>query len=117
MHYEIVPVQVPPLTVHFINDSPRVINTSMEADIVVSRPAQSLVCSLRSAFVDLSVNCEFILSNNFLWHCMLICIKMYGYSLLGLYDLVSYPISIDYMVKQRLCAQCLYRFKWTCSVF
>ena len=45
--------------VHLINNSPRVMNDAVEADIIVSRPAQSLVCSLRSAFVDLSMECKF----------------------------------------------------------
>ena len=59
-----VPGQVPPLTVHFINDSPRVMNNSVEADIVLSRPVQSLVCNVRSTSVDISMDCEFRKQNS-----------------------------------------------------
>ena len=41
------PDQVPPLLVSFINDSPRVMRDSVEADILLSRPVQSLVCRLK----------------------------------------------------------------------
>ena len=57
--YTTVPAQVPPLTVHFINDSPRVINNSLEADIVLSRPVQSLVCYLKSTSMSASMDCEY----------------------------------------------------------
>ena len=54
-----VPAVVPPLLVSFINDSPRVMRGSVEADILLSRPVQSLVCRGRVE-VD-EVDCE---------HCM-----------------------------------------------
>ena len=43
----IVPAQVPPLEVSLINDSPRVVNNSVEVDILISRPVQRLVCKLK----------------------------------------------------------------------
>ena len=39
---------VPPLVVSFINDSPRVHGDTVEADVLLSRPVQSLVCRLRA---------------------------------------------------------------------
>ena len=43
-----VPAVVPPLVVSFINDSPRVHGDGVEADILLSRPVQSLICRLRA---------------------------------------------------------------------
>ena len=42
------PAVVPPLVVSFINDSLRVHGDGVEADILLSRPVQSLVCRLRA---------------------------------------------------------------------
>ena len=57
-----VPAVVPPLLVSFINDSPRVMRDSVEADILLSRPVQSLVCRLKRSRVEVDeVDCE---------HCM-----------------------------------------------
>ena len=53
-----VPAQVPPLEVTFINDSPRVESSSVEADIVLSRPVQSLMCILKGRSVNLEMDCE-----------------------------------------------------------
>ena len=55
-----VPAVVPPLLVSFINDSPRVMRDSMEADILLSRPVQSLVCRLKRGRVEVDeVDCEY----------------------------------------------------------
>ena len=54
-----VPAVVPPLLVSFINDSPRVLRDSVEADILISRPVRSLVCRLKRGRVEVAeVNCE-----------------------------------------------------------
>ena len=49
---------VTPLVVSFINDSPRVLEDSVEADILISRPVRSLVCFLRRGSVTIKENCE-----------------------------------------------------------
>ena len=55
-----VPTVAPPLLLSFINDSPRVLRDSVEADILVSRPVQSLVCRLKRGRVEVNeVNCEY----------------------------------------------------------
>ena len=53
-----VPAAVPPLVVKFINDSPRVMGDSVEADILISRPVQSLVCRLRGPNVTIEKDCK-----------------------------------------------------------
>ena len=54
-----VPAVVPPLVVSFINDSPRVQGDSVEAEIALSRPVQSLVCRLKGKdTVPMEKNCE-----------------------------------------------------------
>ena len=47
MTLSVVPAVVPPLVVSFTNDTPRVLEDSVEADILISRPVQSLVCRLK----------------------------------------------------------------------
>lgn len=51
---------VPPLVVSFISDSPQVLGDSVEADILISRPVQSLVCKLKgtSTSVNEVIDCE-----------------------------------------------------------
>ena len=48
--------------VSFINDSPRVVGDSVEADILLSRPVQSLSCKLKRsqspAYME-EVDCEY----------------------------------------------------------
>ena len=49
---------IPPPVVSFINDSPCVMEDSVEAYILISRPVQSLVCFLRRGSVTIKENCE-----------------------------------------------------------
>ena len=61
-----VPAVVPPLLVSFINDSPRVMRDSVEADILLSRPVQSLVCRLKRGRVEVDeVDCEHCIMYNY----------------------------------------------------
>ena len=53
-----VVVAVLPLVVRFINDSPRVMGDSVEADILISRPVQSLVCRLKAGSFNTEQDCE-----------------------------------------------------------
>ena len=52
-----VVVAVPPLVVKFINDSPRMMGDSVEADILISRPVQSLICMKAGSFIT-EQDCE-----------------------------------------------------------
>lgn len=54
----LVPAAVPPLLVSFINDSPRIHGDTVEADILLSRPVQSLVCRLRGAMIHTEKDCK-----------------------------------------------------------
>ena len=54
-----VPAVVPPLTVSFIGDSPRVQEDSVEADILLSRPVQSLICRLKGGSLTTEQDCEY----------------------------------------------------------
>ena len=53
-----VVVAVVPLVVRFINDSPRVMGDSVEADILISRPVQSLICRLKAGSFITEQDCE-----------------------------------------------------------
>ena len=50
---------VPPLMVHFVNDSPRVVQDSVEAEFVTSRPVVGATCFLRSPTDRSYEDCEF----------------------------------------------------------
>ena len=50
---------VPPLMVHFVNDSPRVVQDSVEAEFVTSRPVVGVTCFLRSPTDRSYEDCEF----------------------------------------------------------
>ena len=52
------PAAVPPLVVSLINGSPLVRNDSVEVDISLSRPVQSLVCTLRGDSDTIEKDCE-----------------------------------------------------------
>ena len=49
---------VPPLMVHFVNDSPRVVQDSVEAEFVTSRPVVGVTCFLRSPTDRSYEDCE-----------------------------------------------------------
>ena len=53
-----VVVAVLPLMVSFINYSPRVMGDSLEADILSSRPIQSLICRLKAGSFITEQDCE-----------------------------------------------------------
>ena len=53
-----VVVAVLPLVVRFINDSPCVMGDSVEADILISRPVQSLICRLKAGSFITEQDCE-----------------------------------------------------------
>jgi hypothetical protein len=52
------PAAVPPLVVSFINNSPHVQGDSVEAEILLSRPVQSLVCKLKGPTLSLQQDCS-----------------------------------------------------------
>ena len=77
MTFNVVSAQVPPLQVSLINDSPRVVNNTVEVDILISRPVQRLVCRLKGVPEK---DCEHVLihartflsrhlAQNLVYHC------------------------------------------------
>ena len=51
-----------PLTVSFIGDSPHVQEDSVEADILLSGPVQSLICRLKGGSLITEQDCEHYIS-------------------------------------------------------